>query len=84
MIDRKDYNKLAEYFVLDLCSLVNEVGDLDAYLHKCETESLPCDIEYLKDKVADLKFDIFSMYDRLCDSGDSKTSLDSHKGVAVE
>ena len=70
MVDYKDYNKLAEYFVLDLCSAVDYVGDLEAYLHKCETESLPCDIQYLKDKVADLKFEVFSMYDRLCDSDD--------------
>ena len=62
-----------EYSVFDLVSAVDCVGDLDVYLHKCETESLPCDIQYLKDKVADLKFDLFSMYDRLCDSGDKKT-----------
>lgn len=42
------------------------------YLHRCETESLPCDIQYLKEKVADIKFDLNSMYDRLCDSGDNK------------
>ena len=77
MVEFKDYNKLAEYFALDLAGAVDEIGDLDAYLHKCETESLPCDIEYLKDKVADLKFEIFSMYDRLCDGGDDK--IDSHK-----
>lgn len=53
-------------FVLDLCSVVDEVGDLDAYLQRCEAESLPCDIQYLKDKVADIKFDVFSMYDSLC------------------
>ena len=73
MIDYKDYNKLAEYFVLDLVSAVDYVGDLDAYLHKCETESLPCDIQYLKDKVADIKFELFSIYDRLCGGGDNKT-----------
>lgn len=77
MIDSKDYNKLAEHFVLDLCSAVDEIGDLDAYLHKCETESLPCDIQYLKDKVVDLKFEIFSMYDRLCDKEDNKLSVSS-------
>ena len=72
-----------ENFVFDLVSAVDEIGDLDAYLHKCETESLPCDIKYLKDKVADLKFELFSMYDRLCDGRDDKTSFDSHKGVAI-
>ena len=73
-----DYNKLAEYFALDLAGAVDYVGDIDAYLHKCETESLSCDIQYLKGKVADLKFEIFSMYDRLCDGRDDK--IDSHKG----
>lgn len=53
-------------FVLDLASAVDYIGDLDACLHKCETESLPCDIQYLKDKVADIKFDLDSMMDRLC------------------
>lgn len=61
------------YLVLDLVSTVDCVEDLDAYLHKCETESLPCDIQYLKNRVADIKLDLFSMYDRLCDSGDNKT-----------
>lgn len=59
-------------FILDLASVVDYVGDLDAYLCKCETESLPCDIQYLKDKVADLKFDLFSMYNCLCNGGDKK------------
>lgn len=68
-----DYNKWAEYSVLDLASAIDYVGDLDAYLHKCETESLPCDIQYLKDKVADIKFDLNSMYDRLCNCVDNKT-----------
>lgn len=62
-------------FILDLVSAVNYIGDLDAYLQKCETESLPCDIQYLKDKVTDLKFDLYSMYDRLCNSG-NKVSVD--------
>ena len=75
MIDYKDYNKLVEYFVLDLVSAVDYVGDLDAYLYKCETESLPCNIQYLKDKVADLKFEIFSMYDRLCGGNDKNSKL---------
>lgn len=84
MVDSKDYNKLAGYFVLDLCSAVDYIGDLEAYLNKCEAESLPCDIQYLKNKVADLKFEVFSMYDSLCASGNDKTSLDSHKGVPIE
>lgn len=54
-------------FILDLCSVMDYIGDLDVYLHKCETESLPCDIQYLKDKVADIKFDVFSMYNSLCE-----------------
>ena len=66
-----------KYFIFDLVSAVDYIGDIDAYLHKCETESLSCDIQYLKDKVADLKFELFSMYDRLCDGGDDK--MDSHK-----
>lgn len=74
MVESKDYNKLAEYFVFDLVSAINYVGDLDMYLHKCETESLPCDIQYLKEKVADIKFDLNSMYDRLCDGGDDKNT----------
>lgn len=53
-------------FLLDLVSAVDYAGDLEAYLYKCETESLPCDIQYLKDKVADIKSDLNSMMDRLC------------------
>lgn len=68
-----DYNKWAERFSLDLASAIDYVRDLDAYLHKCETESLTCDIQYLKSKVADIKFDLNSMYDRLCSSVDNKT-----------
>lgn len=68
MVEFKDYNKLAEYFVFDLASAVDEIGDL----HRCETKSLLCDIQYLKGKVADIKFELFSMYDRLCNSGDDK------------
>ena len=60
-------------FVLDLCSVVDYISDLDAYLHKCEMESLPCDIQYLKDKVADIKFDFDSIMDHLCDSEYNKT-----------
>lgn len=57
----------------DLVSAVDYVGDLDAYLHKCESESLPCDLQCLKDKVADLKFELLSMDDRLCDCGVAMT-----------
>lgn len=60
-------------FILDLVSAVDYVGDLDAYLHKCETDSLPCDIQYLKSKVEDIKFDLNSIMDSLCDGGDNKT-----------
>lgn len=55
-----------EYFVFDLVSAVDYVCDIETYLRECETESLPCDIQYLKDKVADIKFDLNSMMDRLC------------------
>lgn len=53
-------------FVLDLVSAVDCVGDIEAYLYKCETESLPCDIQYLKGKVADVMFDLNSLMERLC------------------
>lgn len=53
-------------FVLDLVSAVDCVGDIEAYLHKCETESLPCDIQYIKGKVSDIMFDLNSMMERLC------------------
>ena len=55
-----------ENFVLDLVSAVDYVGDIKAYLYKCETESLSCDIQYLKGKVEDVMFDLNSMMDRLC------------------
>lgn len=61
-----------ENFVLDLVSAVDYVVDIESYLYKCETESLPCDIQYLKDKVADIKFDLDSIMDRLCNGGDSE------------
>ena len=67
-----DYNNMDINSVFDLVSAVTYVGDLDMYLHKCETESLPCDIQYLKDKVADIKFDLDSIMDRLCKGGDNK------------
>lgn len=53
-------------FVLDLASAMDYVGDIKAYLHKCEMESLPCDIQYLKGKVDDVMFDLNSMMDCLC------------------
>lgn len=75
-----DYNKLAEYFVFDLVSAVDYVGDIKAYLYKCETEFLPCDIQYLKSKVEDVMFDLNSIMDRLCNGGDDKnTKLDKLK-----
>lgn len=60
-------------FVLDLVSAVDYVGDIEAYLDRCEKESLSCDIQYLKDKVADIKFELNSMMDRLHDGRDDKT-----------
>lgn len=62
-----------EFFVLDLVSAVTYVGGLESYLCKCETESLPCDIQYLKYKVADIKFDLYSIMDRLYGDRDDKT-----------
>lgn len=56
-------------FVLDLVSSLDYVGDIEAYLYKCETESLPCDIQYLKDKVADIKFELNSLMARVCKGG---------------
>lgn len=70
----KDYNnKDIKNSVFDLVSALTYVGDLDMYLHKCETESLPCDIQYLKGKVADIMFDLNSIMDRICDGGEDKT-----------
>lgn len=68
-----DYNSMDKNFILDLVSALDYVGDLDAYYHKCETESLSCDIQYLKDKVSDIKFGLNSMMDRLCNSRNNKT-----------
>ena len=53
-------------FLLDLASAVDYMGDIKDYLHRCETESLPCDIQYLKGKVEDVIFDLNSMMDCLC------------------
>ena len=55
-----------ENFILDLVSAVDYVCDIEVYLRKCEADSLPCDIKYLRDKVADIKFDLNSMMDCLC------------------
>ena len=52
-------------FVLDLVSAVDYVCDIEIYLRECETESLPCDIEYLKNKIADVKSNLNSMMDYL-------------------
>ena len=53
-------NNMSKNFVLDLVSALDYLGDIEMHLHECEKESLPCDIKYLKDKVADIKFDLKS------------------------
>ena len=55
-----DYNNMNKNFVMDLVSALDYLGDVEMHLHECEKESLPCDIKYLKDKVADIKFDLKS------------------------
>ena len=55
-----DYNNMGKNFVMDLVSALDYLGDIEMHLHECEKESLPCDIKYLKDKVADIKFDLKS------------------------
>ena len=57
---------MSEDFILDLVSTVDYVCDIETYLRECEAESLPCDIEYLKDKIADVKSNLNSMMDYLC------------------
>ena len=57
---------MSEDFVLDLVSAVDYVCDIETYLRKCETDSLPCDIQYLKIKAADVKSNLNSMMDYLC------------------
>lgn len=57
---------MSEDFILDLVSAVDYTCDIKAYLKKCESESSPCDIQYLKDKVDDVMFDLNSMMDSLC------------------
>lgn len=56
-----DYNNMNQNFIMDLVSALDYLCDIDTYLHECEKESLPCDIKYLKDKVADIKFDLKSI-----------------------
>ena len=56
-----DYNNMNQNFVMDLVSALDYLGDIETHLHECEKESLPCDIKYLKDKVADIKFDLKSI-----------------------
>lgn len=60
-----DYNNMNQNFIMDLVSALDYLGDVDTYLHECDKESLPCDIKYLKDKVADIKFDLNSIMDHL-------------------
>lgn len=56
-----DYNNMNQNIVMDLVSALDYLGDIDTYLHECEKDSIPCDIKYLKDKVADIKFDLKSI-----------------------
>ena len=65
-------NNMSKNFVLDLVSALDYLGDIDTYLHECDKESLPCDIKYLKDKVADIKFDLHSIINRLRNDTDNK------------
>lgn len=68
-----DYNNMNKNFIMDLVSALDYLGDIDTYLHECDKESLPCDIKYLKDKVADIKFDLNSIMDHLrYDTNDKK------------
>ena len=60
-----DSNNMNQNFIMDLVSALDYLGDIDTYLHECDKESLPCDIKYLKDKVADSKFDLHSIMNRL-------------------
>ena len=54
-----DYN-MDKSFIMDLVSALDYLDDVEMHLHECEKESLPCDIKYLKNKVADIKFDLKS------------------------
>ena len=60
-----DYNNMNQNFIMDLVSALDYLGDIDTYLHECEKDSIHCDIKYLKDKVADVKFDLSSIMDHL-------------------
>lgn len=55
-----DYNNMNKNFVMDLVSALDYLGDIETHLNECEKESTHCDIKYLKDKVADIKFDLKS------------------------
>jgi hypothetical protein len=68
-----DSNSIDKNFIFDLISAVDYVGDLETYIHRCEAESLSCDIQYLKDKVTDIKSELNYMYDRLYSGVDNKT-----------
>lgn len=57
---------MSEDFVLDLVSAMDYVCDIEAHLRECEAESLPCDIQYLKGNIADVKSNLNSMMDYLC------------------
>ena len=56
-----DYNSMNQNFIMDLVSALDYLCDIEMHLHECEKESLPCNIKYLKDKVADIKFDLKSI-----------------------
>ena len=58
-------NNMSKNFVLDLVSALDYLDDIEAHLNECEKESINCDIKYLKDKVADIKFDLHSTINRL-------------------
>ena len=55
-----DYNNMNKNFVMDLVSALDYLCDIEMHLNECEKESTHCDIKYLKDKVADIKFDLKS------------------------
>ena len=64
---------MSKNFVLDLVSALDYIDDIEVYLNECDKESIPCDIKYLKDKVADIKFDFKnSITDHLRDDTDDK------------
>lgn len=45
-----DYNNMNKNFIMDLVSALDYLGDIDTYLHECDKESTPCDINILKTK----------------------------------